>query len=97
MREQTRKPTHPGVLILEDIIKPLGLSITEAAEYLGVTRKTLSMLVNEKQGLSIEMALRIAIATNTTPESWIRMQENLDLWEARQHLPKNVKVFPVAC
>ena len=56
----TRKPTHPGNVFLEDVMKPLNLSITEAAKMLGVTRKTLSEFVNEKSSLSVEMALRIA-------------------------------------
>ena len=54
-----RKPTHPGEILLEDIIKPLGLTITKAAEKLGVTRKTLSELVNCKSAVSPEMAIRI--------------------------------------
>lgn len=89
-----RKPTHPGTVFLEDVIKPLGLTITEAARMLGVSRKTLSEFVNEKAMLSPEMALRIAKATNTTPESWMGMQQKLTLWEAEQHLPENVIPFP---
>ena len=86
-----RKPTHPGEVLLEDVIKPLGLTITDAARALGVTRKTLSEFVNQKSGLSSEMALRIARATDTSPESWIGMQSKLDLWYARQHEPDNVR------
>jgi len=67
----TRKPTHPGEVLLEDVIKPLGLTVTEAAKNLGVCRKTLSELVNQKAALSPEMALRIAKATKTSPESWL--------------------------
>lgn len=89
-----RKPTHPGAVLLEDVIKPLGLTITEAAKMLGVSRKTLSEFVNEKAMLSPEMALRIAEATNTSPESWMNMQQKLTLWEAEQHLPQNVIPFP---
>ncbi len=63
----SRKPTHPGEVLLEDVIKPLDLTITEAAKDLGVTRKTLSELVNQKSSLSPEMALRIAKATKTSP------------------------------
>jgi len=88
-----RKPTHPGEVLLEDIIKPLGLTITEAANNLGVSRKTLSELVNRKASLSPKMALRIAKATNTSPESWINMQSRLDLWYALQDEPKNVLEF----
>ena len=89
----TRKPTHPGEVLLEDVIKPLGLTVTEAAKYLGVSRKTLSELVNQKAALSPEMALRIAKATNTSPESWLNMQTKLNLWNALQHEPENVSEF----
>ncbi len=89
-----RKPTHPGEILLEDVIKPLGLTITAAARSLGVSRKTLSELVNKKASLSPEMALRIAKATNTSPESWLNMQTKLDLWNALQHEPDNILVFP---
>ena len=89
----SRKPTHPGVVLLEDVIKPLGLTITDAARMLGVSRKALSEFVNEKAMLSPDMAIRIAKATNTS-ESWMNMQQKLTLWEAEQHLPKNVIPFP---
>ncbi len=89
----TRKPTHPGEVLLEDVIKPLGLTVTEAARNLGVSRKTLSELVNQKAALSPEMALRIAKATNTSPESWLNMQTKLNLWNALQNEPENVSEF----
>jgi len=89
----TRKPTHPGEVLLEDVIKPLGLTVTDAAKNLGVSRKTLSELVNQKAALSPEMALRIAKATNTSPESWLNMQTKLNLWNALQHEPENVSEF----
>jgi len=88
-----RKPTHPGEVLLEDIIKPLGLTITEALNNLGVSRKTLSEFVNQKASLSPKMALRIAKATNTSPGSWINMQSKLYLWYALQHEPENMLEF----
>ena len=90
----TRRPTHPGEVLREDVIKPLGLTVTQAARHLGVSRKTLSELINQKAALSPEMALRIAKATNTSPESWLNMQTKLDLWNALQHKPENVSEFP---
>lgn len=87
----TRKPTHPGEVFLKDVLAPLGIPITDAAKMLGVTRKTLSEFVNEKSALSPEMALRIARATSTSPESWMAMQMRLTLWLAMQHEPENVK------
>ena len=90
----TRKPTHPGTVFLEDVMKPLNLNVTETAKMLGVSRKALSEFVNEKASLSPEMALRIAKATNTSAESWMNMQQKLTLWKAYQNEPKNVVVFP---
>ncbi len=93
MATMTRKPTHPGTVFLEDVMKPLGLSVTQTAAMLGVSRKTLSEFVNEKSSLSPEMALRISIATNTSPESWMNMQQKLTLWIAEQNAPSNVVPF----
>ena len=91
----TRKPTHPGTVFLEDVMKPLNLTVTEAAHLLGVSRKALSEFVNEKAALSPEMALRISKATNTSVESWMNMQQKLTLWNAKQHEPNNVIPFPL--
>lgn len=91
----TRKPTHPGTVFLEDVMKPLNLTVTEAAEMLGVSRKALSEFVNEKSSLSPEMALRISKATKTSAESWMNMQQKLTLWNAYRKEPKNVVLFPL--
>ncbi len=82
-----RRPTHPGEVLREDVIKPLGLTVTEAAKRLGVTRKTLSALINCKASMSPGMAVRIGKATRTSPESWLYMQSKLDLWLAEQKPP----------
>ena len=79
-----RKPTHPGEIVREDVIKPLGLTVTEAARHLGVTRKTLSALINCKASMSPKMAVRIGKATKTSPESWLYMQAKLDIWLAEK-------------
>ena len=79
-----RKPTHPGEVLREDVIKSLGLTVTEVARRLRVTRKTLSALINCKASLSPEMAVRIGKATKTSPESWLYMQAKLDIWLAEQ-------------
>lgn len=84
-------PPHPGEVIKEICFDPLGLSITEAAKNLGVSRKTLSELVNGKSGISPEMALRLAKAFDTTPESWLTQQMNYDLWVAKNK-KKTLKV-----
>ena len=90
-----RKPSHPGEVLREDVIKPLGLTVTEAASRLKITRKTLSALLNCRASLSPEMAVRIGKATGTSPESWLYMQAKLDLWIASQKSP-NVKEFKQA-
>jgi len=87
-----RKPTHPGEILREDVIKPLGLTVTEAAKRLGVTRKTLSALINCKASMSSKMAVRVSKATKTSPESWLFMQAKLDLWIAEQR-PLRVEEF----
>ncbi len=91
----SRKPTHPGAVFLEDVMKPLNLSVTETARMLGVSRKALSEFVNEKASLSPEMAIRISKATNTSVESWMNMQQKLTLWNALQQEPDNVIPFPI--
>jgi len=78
-------PPHPGEMIKELCLEPLGVSITEAAEALGVSRKTLSSIVNGKAGVSPEMAVRLSIAFNTSSESWLNQQTQFDLWQAEQH------------
>jgi addiction module HigA family antidote len=77
-------PPHPGRIVRQDCIEALGLSIGEAAEALGVTRQTLDRLVNERGGISPEMALRLAKAFGGTPEMWMRLQTAFDLAEARR-------------
>ncbi|MBN2509448.1 MAG: HigA family addiction module antidote protein [Spirochaetales bacterium] len=72
-----RISVHPGLLLKEDVLIPLKLSITEAAQYLGVTRKALSKLSNEKAFLNPDMAIRTAQATKTSGEIWLNMQSNL--------------------
>jgi addiction module HigA family antidote len=75
-------PVHPGEILKEMYLDPLGISITSLAGNLGVTRKTVSQLVNGHMGVSAEMALRLGKAFNTTPELWLNMQRNYDLWQA---------------
>ncbi len=78
-------PPHPGEIIKELCLEPLGISITEAAKALGVSRKTLSSIINGNAGISPEMAVRLSIAFNTSSESWLNQQTQYDLWEAEQH------------
>lgn len=75
----TKRPIHPGEYIIEECIKPLGISITYAADGLGVSRNTLSRLINGKNGVSPEMAIRLSMAFGSTPEMWLRLQNTYDL------------------
>ena len=72
-------PVHPGRIVRQDCLEPLGLSVTRAAEVLGVTRQTLNNVVNEKAGISPEMAIRLSKAFGSTPDTWVRMQAAFDL------------------
>jgi addiction module HigA family antidote len=87
-------PPHPGEIIKELCLEPLGLSITTAAEALGVSRKTLSSIINGKAGISPEMAVRLSIAFNTSSESWMNQQAQYDLWQAERRR-KELKVKPL--
>ena len=75
-------PPHPGEILRELCLQPLGLSVTEAAQALGVSRKTLSSILNGRSGISPEMAVRLSIAFNTTSESWLQQQLQYDLAQA---------------
>ncbi|MCK4623084.1 MAG: HigA family addiction module antidote protein [Desulfuromonadales bacterium] len=77
-------PPHPGEVLRELCLEPLGVSVTAAAQSLGVSRKTLSEMLNGKSGISPEMAIRLSIAFDTTPESWLTQQMHYDLWRAEQ-------------
>jgi addiction module HigA family antidote len=88
-------PPHPGLSVRHDCIEPLGLTITEAAEILGVTRQTLNNLVNGKSGVSVDMAIRLGKAFGGDAETWLQLQMAYDLAQARQH-EGEIKVKPAA-
>ena len=88
MAMQMHNPPHPGEVLRELCIEPLGLSVTEVAEGLGVSRKTLSAVLNGRAGISPEMALRLSIAFDTSPESWLNQQTQYDLWVAKKESKK---------
>jgi antitoxin HigA-1 len=84
-------PPHPGEILREFCIEPLDLSVTRAAEALGVSRKTLSTILNGRAGISPEMAIRLSKAFDTTAESWLNQQVQYDLWIAEQNT-KDIEV-----
>jgi antitoxin HigA-1 len=79
-------PPHPGGIVRRQCLEPLGLSVTEAARGLGVTRQALSELINERTGVSVEMAIRLSKAFGSSPEAWLGMQMAYDLWQARDRI-----------
>jgi addiction module HigA family antidote len=74
-----KNPAHPGRIVRDDCLEPLGLSVTEGAKALGVTRQALNNVVNGKSGISPEMAIRLSKAFGSTAETWLRMQAAYDL------------------
>ncbi len=81
-------PPHPGEVLKNLCLEPLDLSVTEAAKALGVSRKTLSAILNGRAGISPEMAIRLSIAFDTTAESWLNQQVQYDLWQAERRRSK---------
>lgn len=92
-------PPHPAEIIRDDILPALGLSVTQAAKQLGVSRVTLSRLLNGKTGISADMAIRLHewLGENSpSPESWLHQQANFDLWQAMQKPRHSVSKFQAA-
>lgn len=81
-------PPHPGEVLRDLCLTPLCLTVTDAARALGVSRKTLSSILNGRSGISAEMAVRLSIAFATTPESWLNQQLQYDLWQAERNRKK---------
>ncbi len=80
LRSSKRKPTHPGEILREDLLPSLGMSQTELANRLGVSRRTISQILNEHRPITTDMAIRLAHFLGSTPESWLNMQTSLDVW-----------------
>ena len=86
-------PAHPGKVLHDLWLEPLGVSITSAAEKLGISRKTLSKIINGNAGISADMALRLASWLGTTPDMWLGMQAQWELWQAEQR--PRPKILPL--
>jgi addiction module HigA family antidote len=96
LRDPRRRPTHPGEILREDVLPALGVTQGEIAKRLGVSRLTVSELLREKRAVSPDMALRLARLLNTTPESWLNMQQAVDLWElGRARTGRYARIKPV--
>jgi len=81
---RTRKPTHPGELIREDLLPETGISQTDLARLMGVSRRTISEVIHERRRLTPDIAFRLAKVFNSTSEMWLNMQQAVDLWEANK-------------
>jgi len=88
-RNPERKPTHPGAILREDVLPELGWTQIELAQRLMVSRQTVSHLLHEEKSVTAEMAIRLSSAVGGTPESWLNMQQALDLWNAENKLKSN--------
>ena len=87
-------PPHPGEILKELYINPLGITITEFALKIGVRRATASDLINEKSALTPKMSIKLAKAFNTTPDMWLELQMQFDLWkEEQKYVPDDVQVM----
>jgi addiction module HigA family antidote len=96
LRDLRRRPTHPGEILREDVLPALGISQAEFAERLGVSRLTVSELLHEHRALSPDMAVRLSRLLDTTPESWLAMQNAVDLWELAQNERKYRHIHKLA-
>ena len=91
---RTRCPTHPGEIIQEDVLPALGLSVSEAARQLRVTRQTLHRLMTGQTSVTPAMAVRLGKFCGNGPALWLRMQQNYDLWHAEKELRDELKKIP---
>ena len=85
LRNPKRRPTHPGVILREDVLPSLALTQAEFAKRLGVSRLTVSEVLHEKRAVSPDMAMRLGRLLGNGPEIWLRMQQTLDLWDLAQN------------
>jgi addiction module HigA family antidote len=92
--QRAHEPTHPGAVLREDVLPSLGLSVTDAARHLGVTRQTLHAILGERAGITPEMALRLGKLCGNGPALWLRMQQARDLWRAERDIAGEVAAIP---
>ncbi|MBK9021565.1 MAG: HigA family addiction module antidote protein [Sulfuritalea sp.] len=84
LRNPNRRPTHPGAILREDVLPALKMTQKEFADWIGVSRLTVSDVLNEKRTVTPDMAMRLGKALGNGPEIWLRMQQTLDLWDLTQ-------------
>ena len=92
----TRQPTHPGEILKYHYLEPLNLTTSDLADAVGVSRKTISKLINERGSVTPEMALRLSIAFKTTAQLWLNLQQSYDLWHAQRTAKGLKSIRPLA-
>ena len=90
-KEMKRKPTHPGEMLREDFLPDFGISVSDLAKAIGVSRQTVHELLREKRWLSPEMALRLSRYFGNSPQFWLNAQQSVDLWEASRHIKTQIE------
>lgn len=94
---RNRRPTHPGAILREDVLPAVGLTQTQFAGLLGVSRRTVHELLHERRPVTTDMAHRLARVVGSNPEFWLRLQQAVDLWETWQaHQREYVRMMPLA-
>ena len=97
LRDPKRRPTHPGTILREDVLPALEMTQKEFASWIGVSRLTVSEILNEKRTITPDMAMRLGKALGNGPQIWLRMQQTLDLWElAQQNKYERIKTLEAA-
>lgn len=86
MLKREMPPVHPGEILKEMYLEPLGVTVSQFGNNIGVARRTVSLIINGHSGISVEMALRLSKALNTSPELWLNMQRDYDLWNMKNKM-----------
>lgn len=95
MRTRKREPSHPGSILKLHYLDPSGISVTDLAKDLRLSRKTVSKILNERGAVTTDVALRLSRAFNTTPELWLNLQRNYDLWHTANETTDWMAIRPI--
>jgi addiction module HigA family antidote len=96
-RDKNRRPTHPGEILLQDVLPELGISQAEFANRLGISRRTVSEILHEHRSLTPDVAIRLSRLIGGTPDSWLKLQQAVDIWDlehSKQKIYAGIKRMP---